>query len=191
MEKLKNLKNSSLVKFVIALFVVGVLTGFIFYLIYKPDITGYILNFKDLIINSHHNTYIYNILVVSSIFVLSISVIGIPIMIFYIFYEGMSIGFTFALFISINSFKGLLFYSIFFILTKVVFILVILYFSIIALRYVAKFLDSVISKNREELYKTIVFHFYRFVIIFLIILMNSTLIYLFANKILALCIGLI
>lgn len=140
-------------------------------------------SFKNLITTTHQNTFMSNIALISAIFVLSISIIGLPAIIFYIFYEGLSIGFTIGLFLGIYHFKGLLFYILFFILSKLLYILIMLYFSILSIRYLIKFVECIINKNRENLYKTIVYHFYRFIIVLLIIIVNSTLIYFLSNKI--------
>lgn len=188
---MKLLKNNFLVKFVVTLFFIGVVVGLLFYFAYKPDLSGNLEVFKELITSTHQNTFLSSIVIISAIFVLSISVFGLPAIIFYIFYEGLSIGYTFATFIWVYHIKGGLFYLLFILTSKLVFVLLVMYFVIISVRYIKKFLDHFFSKNREELYKTIVFHFYRFVIVLGITIINSLLIFFFSNKILLLVMGLI
>lgn len=183
---MKNIKENAIVKFVVALFLVGFITGFIFYLLYKPDMLANIDAFKTSVSTSHQNTYLYDTIKISSIFVLSISIIGLPILAIITFFEGMSIGFTFAVFISLFSFKGFLFYFLFVLICKLVFLIIFLYFTVISLSYVLKFLDSSINKNKEQITHSIVKEMYRFLIVFITVILNSTFIFLFGNKLVSL-----
>lgn len=188
---MKNIRDNAIVKFVVALLVIGLITGFIFFLLYKPDVASYIDAFKEFVSTSHQNTYLKDIILISGVFVLSVSIVGLPILAILIFYEGMTIGFALAVFISIDFLKGLLFYTLFMLICKVVFLLIFTYFTVISLSYVLKFLDASISKNREELSRTVLREMYRFLIVFVIVLLNSTFIYLFGNTIVGMFIGLI
>lgn len=179
---MKLLKNNFVVKFVVALFFIGVLVGFFFYLAYKPDLSGNIEAFKELVTSTHQNTFLSSLVLISAIFVLSISIIGLPAIVFYLFYEGLSIGYTLAAFMTIYHIKGAIFYLLFFLVSKLIFILIVFYFIIISLRYIMKFLDHFFSKNREELYQTIVYHFYRFVIVLGVTMANCLIIYLLSNR---------
>lgn len=188
---MKIFKNNFVVKFTVALFLIGILIGISYFLLYKPDVTSYVEEFKSLILSSKQNTFFTSLGIISFIFVASISIIGIPIVIFLIFYEGVSIGFTIATFFSIAHLKGLLFYVLFFLTCKAIFILAIGYFVVFSIRYAAKFIDAIKNKNKEALYRTIVYHFYRFLIVLTIVLVNSTLIYFFSNILIKKIIGLI
>lgn len=188
---MKILKNNNLVKFVVTLFFIGVLIGMIFFFVSRPDLSGNIGTFKELVSSTHQNTFLSSLVLISGIFVLSITVIGLPAIIFYIFYEGIAIGYTFASFIFLYHLKGGIFYLLFFVVSKLVYIVLVLYFAIQAIKYVSKFLDCFFSKNREELSRTIVIHLYRFGILFGATLLNSTIIYFLSNKIISLFINLI
>lgn len=188
---MKKIKESAIVKFVIALFLIGLITGLIFYFLYKPDVANYIDTFRDFIKTGHQNTYLLDGIIISSVFILSISCIGIPLLLILLFYEGMSIGFTLGVFLSIDFFKGIVFYSLFLVVSKLVFLACLLYLSIISLSYSMKFIDAMISKNKEDLHRSIVLELYRFLIVFLVVILNSTFLYLFGNKLVGLFIGLI
>lgn len=188
---MKLFRASFWTKFVVTLFVVGIVIGFLFYFSYKPDISGYLENFKDLLSKTRQNTFLISIILISSIFILSITIIGFPAIVFYIFYEGLSIGFTFAAFLSFYGIKGFLFYFIFFIFSKVIYILLMLYFSVLSIKFVIKIVNLIKSKRTEEMHKTIVYQFYRFIIVLFGIIINSFAIYLFSHKILRLFSGLI
>lgn len=188
---MKNLKNSFIVKFVGSLFLISVLIGIIFFFTYKPDLGTSLNDFKNLIDVTRQNTFLSNIISISSIFILSASIIGAPIIVLYIFYEGLSIGFTLAVFLFNYKIKGLIFYCLFFFISKFLFTIITLYFAVLSIKFVIKVLDSLVSKNKEEFYKTIVYQFYRFLIVILFVLVNSAIVYFFSNKIISLFINLI
>lgn len=188
---MKFLKNNFIVKFVVTLFFIGVLVGFVFYLAYKPDLSGYIGEFKNLLASTHQNTFLSSIVLISAIFVLSVSIVGLPAILFYVFYEGLAIGYTFAAFLWLYHLKGGLFYLLFVVTSKLIYLAIMIYFVILSIRYISKFLDSFFSKNREELYKTIVYHFYRFTIVLAVIIVNSIAIYFISNKLLETFINLL
>lgn len=186
-----NLKKHFMVKFVLALFVVGILFGIVVHFTYKTDISEMIVAFKSAVTTSKQNTFLSSIVIVSAIFVLSISVIGIPVVVFYLFYEGLALGFTMSIFASTFKLRGLFFYILYFLFSKSAFLLIIGYFSILSMKYSIKFIESLTSKNKETLYKTIVFHTMRYLIVLSVTLLNSTFIYLFSNKIVSLFLNLI
>ena len=188
---MKFFKNNFAVKFIVTLFLISLILGFLFYLAYKPDLLSYIDDFKSLITTNHQNVFLLNLGIISLIFILSLSIIGVPGIIFYIFYEGFSIGYTFGVFLVTFKLKGMLFYFLFILISKFLYIILMLYFSIMCLRFTYKLIDIFITKKREELYKTITYHFYRFIIIVLILVVNSVVIYFGANSILKLILGLL
>lgn len=188
---MKALKNNFLVKFILSLFIIGVVVGLFFFFTYKPDLAVNIEDFKSLIFDTHQNTFLPSILIILSIFITSISVIGIPAVIFYVFYEGLSIGFTWGIFMLNFKIKGFIFYLLFFVTSKLIYVAIMLYFVIISTKCAIKLVDAIMSKNKEELYRIVVYQFYRFLIVLFIIILNSTLVYLISNKLVSLFINLI
>lgn len=188
---MKIFKNNFVVKFVVTLFLFGIAVGAVAYLSFKPDITLYLDEFKSVVATGHNNVFILNLSILTGIFILSIVIAGIPLVLFYIFYEGLSIGYTIAAFMAYYSFKGVLFYLLFFIVIKLIYIIVILYFSIVSIRFAYNFGKYLYEKNKEGVYKVLRLEFIRYILIGIIILINSTLIYFLSNKIISLFIGLI
>lgn len=186
---MKNIKENAIVRFVVALLIVGFITGLLFYLLYRPDVMNEIVEFKNL--SGHQNIYLHSIFLISAAFILSITVVGLPILAFILFYEGMSIGFTLAAFLSAYSFKGLLFYVLFSIVTKMILLTAFLYFVIVSISYVFKFLDGLISKNNEGIMRAIVKELYRFLIVLGVIILNATIVTLIGDKLIGLFLGLI
>jgi stage II sporulation protein M len=188
---MKFFKNNFVVKFIIVLFLISIIFGLIAYFSYKPDLAGYLEDFKTNISSTNQNVFLLNLGLLALMFVLSISIIGIPLILFYIFYEGFSAGFTVGVFISIYKLKGLLFYLLFFLVSKLIFILLTLYFSIMCIRFSYHLIDAIIHKNKESLYRYLTNHFYRFTLLVVITLINSTIIYFFSNNILEHFLGLL
>ncbi len=180
---MKILKNNFVLKFVVTLFLVGLLIGLLTYINFKPDLSPYLNVFKENLSNTHQNTFLLNIVFISGIFILSLSVIGLPIICFYIFYEGLATGYTFATFIVAYGIKGALFYLLYFLLIKVIYLVLIIYFSTMAIRFIHKLIISIINKKNELLYSVIKYHFLRYLIILVINIINSCFIYFFSNRI--------
>ncbi len=180
-----------IVKFTVALFIVGITSGLIFYFAYKPDLANKITEFLESIPTTRINIILPSILSVSLVFISSISLIGNLILVFYLFYEGLTIGFTLGAFIGLYSLKGLLFYLLFIIFIKLITIIVLLYFSSMSFNYSIKFIEGITSKSKDTITRAIVNHFYRFLIVLIIMLSNGFLVYLLGNKIVSLFINLL
>lgn len=185
------IKNCSLVRFVIALFLFGLTIGIVVYFSFKPNLTEYINNFKNLIVSSPNNTFLLNVIIISSIFLLSLLIVGTPLIVFFIFYEGLSIGYTLSVFISFFGFKGALFYLLFFIVVNLIFVVLSIFFSIQSLNFSYKLVKNIIAKNIDKVYKMLIEHVLRYGIIVSICIINSLLTYLLSNKLISLFIGLI
>ena len=185
------LKNNFLVRFIVALFLFGIAIGIVVYFSFKPNLNACIEQFKNSVIVNHNNTFLLNILVISGIFLLSLFVIGMPLIIFYIFYVGLSVGYTLGVFISLYGFNGALFYLLFFIVVKLIFILLVLLFSFLSIRFSYKLVKNIIEKNIQKIYELIIEHFLRFGIVLVICIVNSFIIYLVSHKLISLFIGLI
>ena len=185
------IKDNSLVRFVVALFLFGIGVGAVVYFSFKPDLSTYIDQFKDYVVNTHSNTILLNLIVICAIFLLSLFVIGLPLVIFYIFYEGLTVGYTLAVFISLYGLKGALFYLLFFIVVKLIFILLVLLFSVLSIRFSYKLIKVLFEKNLEKTSKLILEHFSRFGIIIAVCIINSFIMFLTSHKLISLFIGLI
>ncbi len=188
---MKKLKNNFIVKVVVSLFIISVIIGLLTFLFYRPDLSLYFDEFIKEVSNSNQNVFLLNLGVLSLIFMASIIIIGVPVAYLYIFYEGFSIGFTIGVFVLTKGIKGLLFYLIFLFISKLIYIMIVLYFIIVSTRFSKNLIYYLIKKKRDDLFNSIILHFYRFLIVIIISLINSTLIYFFANKVLVLVLNLI
>ena len=183
---MKTHKAVYILKFAVLLFVFGIVLGSIIYLSYKPSLTFFFDEFKSTIFTSHNNVFLIDIGIITLIFIASITIIGMPLIVFYIFYEGLSLGYTLVAFFTYNSFKGVLFYILFFIIIKLIYIILVLYFSVISIKFSKEFLKNLVQKNKSEVFHNLYLHFLRYVIVLGATLVNSTFIYFFSNKLLTL-----
>ena len=117
--------------FLMIIFAIGIILGFIF-LIYLDESSKDLifLNINDWLQNLENtniNNIISHILILSSLFILSLFIVGLPLVLFFPFYNGFSLGFTLMTLIDIFGIKGLLYGLIYIIITKGLF----LFFSFI------------------------------------------------------------
>lgn len=188
---MKKLKNNSIIRFIVVLFLFGLCIGIVSYYSNKLDLSNYLLEFKNYVVNNHNNVFLLDIIVISSIFLLSLIVVGYPLVLTYVIYEGLSFGYTLCVFFNYYGFKGILFYFLFYLLIKLVFIIVILYQAYIGFKYARIVVKAIIDKNINSIYKSLFMHFIRYLIVLVIVIINSALIYFLSNKIISLFISLI
>ena len=181
---MKKIKINIIVKFVVTLFLLCTLLGIVFYFNSKPDLGLYIDSFMKRLSNTHQNVFILNIGVICLIFVSSLIVVGLPLSYLYLCYEGFTIGFTLCAFVSQNKINGLLFYILFLLLSKLIQIIINMFFIVTSTKYAVNIIPSLLNKNKEKIYRSLVYQFYRFAMILLLTILNSTFIYFFVNKIL-------
>lgn len=104
------------------IFAIGIILGFIF-LIYLDESSKDLifLNINDWLQNLNNtniNNIIPHVVVLSSLFILSLFIIGLPLVLFFVFYNGFSLGFTLMTLIDIFGIKSLLYGLIYVIVTK-------------------------------------------------------------------------
>lgn len=188
---MKFFKNNFIVRFIIALFLVGFLFGLIIYFTYKPNLTEYINQFKELIITSHNNSFLIYIIVLATLFISTLTIIGSPLILLYTFYEGLSISYTLCIFLSHSGIKGAIFYILFLILTKSIYILIMLYFSMLSIKFVKKIIEAFLNKDRDSLYSIITHHFLRFIIVLFVIIINGITVHFISTRIIKLFVFLL
>ncbi len=188
---MKRLKNSNVAKiFILTLLICGLLFGIIYFNLQndlnKSLITEKISDFANIIKTTNQNMILNHLLIIIILMFLAYSIIGMPLILFYLFYESTSIGFFLASIFSIYKIKGLLFGIIFIIISKLPFILFLIYISYIALKITKKLLRVLIFKENDSLYQLLKNLFLKLAIAIITILIYDLFLYFFANKILKL-----
>lgn len=180
--------NKTLLKFLISLLFIGIITGIIVYIKQPSIIKTSIINELDLLDitlkEARQNNFIYHLIIFSIIILLSLSVVGLPIMIFYLFYEGISAGFLIASFFHYKKVPGLFYAGIFTLINKLIFYLIIIYLIIGTIRYSKKMIISFKTKN-NLIQEHVFLMFIKNIFGLIIMLLYDVFLFYLGNKILA------
>lgn len=188
--KLKDNSSTFLIKFLFGLLIIAFLFGVYIFLnldtSVKEGIITSLSNIKTSI-NEPQNFIIIHSIILCVLFVLSLSVFGSILVLFYNFYEIASFGFFIASMIKYKGISGLLFGTGVFICNKLVWLLIISYLCIISITYSISF----IQKLHTDKSTIIIKHIKRLSILLGITLINETLIYFLSNKIISILLFLL
>ena len=137
---------------------IGIVSGIVFLNIASEDAKEIILlninNYLQNINNYHINNILLHLIILSSLVISTFFIIGIPLGMFYLFYNGFSIGFIISSFINIFGINGFIYGLIYIVITKVIFIML---FSILIynlIRVSKLVLDKIINKEsiKDKIY---------------------------------------
>lgn len=178
--------NKKVFIFLSIILAIGIISGILFLIFLNEASKELIfLNINEYIQNINNykiNNIFMDIIILSSIIILSIFIIGIPISIFFVFFNGFSIGFIISSLSSIFGFKGLIYSIIHVIINKFIF-LFFLYFLLLALYKITLILIKY-WVHKEKINKDELMHlFKKMVLCLLIILLYDLVLYFFGNKI--------
>ena len=123
---IKNHKNYLL--FVVIIIGIGILAGILYYQFLdstnKNTIALTITNYKSY----KFNNALKDLIIMSLLLVLSFFVIGIPLSIFYLFYESLSLGFLLNIFFANFKIKGIIYFFLYFVINKLLVLLLMILF---------------------------------------------------------------
>ena len=146
--------NKKFYLFLSIIFVIGLILGVIF-LIYLDEASKDILflNINEWlqgISDFNINNIVLHIIILSSMFLLSIFLMGIPFVLFFAFYNGFSVGFTVTSLTSIFGIKGLLYGIIYVIITKGIYLFFLSIIIVSLLRVSLIILKSIFNKENID-----------------------------------------
>lgn len=182
--KFKWLKsNRSIIKFLVMLFITSILVGIYLYLskekLIKESINTELIKMINNLDITRQNNILNHLLIMIVISVLSLTIIGLPIILIYFLYEGVSIGFLLSSFINYSPIKGMLFGTIFIIISKIIYIAILIYLLTNTLKYTKSFLKRLkIAKNELIINQVI-----KILFCITITLINDIILYFIGNKI--------
>ena len=144
--------NKKLYLFLGIIFTIGIILGVIF-LIYLDESSKelILLNINEWlqsIESSHINNIISHIVILSSLFILSLFIIGIPFVLFFVFYNGFSIGFMITSLINIFGIKGLLYGIMYVLITKGIYLFFLSIFIMSLIKIANLFIKRIFSGER-------------------------------------------
>lgn len=182
--KFKWLKsNRSIIKFLLMLFITSILVGIYLYLskekLIRESINTEIIKMINNLDITRQNNILNHLLIMIVLSVLSLTIIGLPIILIYFLYEGVSIGFLLSSFINYSPIKGMLFGTIFIIISKIIYITILIYLLTNTLKYTKNFLKRLkMAKNELIINQVIKISFCT-----TITLINDIILYFIGNKI--------
>ncbi len=120
--------NKKYLIFVGIILLIGFISGIIYYNLLtnsiKESISNTIINYN----NFRYNGIIKDLIITSLLLVTSFFIIGIPLSLFYLFYEGLSLGLVFNIFLVNFKFNGLLYSLIYFLINKFLVLFIMVFF---------------------------------------------------------------
>ena len=170
--------------FMLVILIIGIITGIVFVIMLDEatkeilflNINEFLQNFS----NTNINGGLMHLVILSSLLILSIFLVGGPLLIFYMFYNGFSIGFVVSSITYIFGIKGMLYGSIYILISRLVYIIVLIIFNVNLFKIIKCNIDSLVYKkgNKESLSV-----FYKRSIVFIgIILINDVILYFGGGK---------
>ena len=182
--KFKWLKsNRSVIKFLLMFFITRILVGIYLYLskekLIRESINTELIKMINNLDITRQNNILNHLLIMIVLSVLSLTIIGLPIILIYFLYEGVSIGFLLSSFINYSPIKGMLFGTIFIIISKIIYITILIYLLTNTLKYTKNFLKRLkMAKNELIINQVIKISFCT-----TITLINDIILYFIGNKI--------
>ncbi len=182
--KFKWLKsNRSIIKFLVMLFITSILVGIYLYLskekLIKESINTELIKMINNLDITRQNNILNHLLIMIVISVLSLTIIGLPVILIYFLYEGVSIGFLLSSFINYSPIKGMLFGTIFIIISKIIYITILIYLLTNTLKYTKSFLKRLKTAKNELIINQVI----KILFCITITLINDIILYFIGNKI--------
>lgn len=131
---------------------IGLISGIIYYILLNSDIKSSI---SDTLVGYNkfrYNAIIKDLIIMSFLLVTSIFLIGIPFSLFYLFYEGMSLGLILSMFFVNFKLSGL-FYVIFYIVINKLLVLLLMSFFIKKMINVGRLVVGIFIYRKDNLVK--------------------------------------
>ena len=180
-------RHKSLLLFIAILFLFGVVTGFLFYFKQESSV-------KETVSLSLTNLFQNNVFTIKNIFYHFIILlivcstlfcfIGLPILVIYIFFEGLTIGFILPIFFSLFKINAILYFLLYFLLVKFFFVFLLFMLFVKSIYYLKSYLIC-LKKKSYDFIKSLKY----IVVLIFIILMNDCFVYFVSNRILILLLG--
>lgn len=134
------------------LFTIGLILGIIF-LVYLDESSKEIilLNINEWLQgleNTHLNNILPHIIILSSLFILSLFLVGLPLILFFVFYNGFSIGFMLMALVDIFGIKGILYGIIYTLISKGIYLFLLFIFIITMIKIVVILFKNYFKKEK-------------------------------------------
>lgn len=180
--------NKKIYLFISVIFAIGIVGGTLF-LIYLDESSKelLLLNINEWLQgldSSNINNIFSHLLIISSLCVLSLFIVGIPLVLFFIFYSGFSIGFMLSSLVNIFGIKGLIYGIVYIVITKGIFLFFFLILALSLIKLSIILLKRLIKPSSDKENLGILFK--RIILCIAIILLSDILIYFGGAKLITL-----
>jgi hypothetical protein len=183
--------NKNNLKFSIVLAIIGIIIGVVLYTKQtnevKLGITTKLMELAENITTTKQNSILFHLALISILLILSLTAFALPAIIFYYFYEFVSIGYLLSSLVYYKKVSGLLFGSIFVVINKVLFLMVLTYFLINSINYTKRFLTNLKGTKNDIITNQL----YKGIFVLSIIFINDIFLHFVGNKLLSIFIFLI
>lgn len=171
--------SKKLYLFMSIVLVIGIITGVVF-VIMLDEATKEILflninNFLQSFAASNISILVQHLVILSTLLILSIFLIGGPLVIFFMFYNGFTIGFIISSITCIFGIKGILFGVLYVIISKLVFVVLFIIFSVNLFKIVKCVIDYLVYKKRNK--ESLVMFMKRSIVFIGIIMISDVILY--------------
>ena len=188
-------KRVVLLIFLCVIFIISLLVGIVIYIKCSNDVKilleNSLLNLKYDLLNNHINNIFNHLLIIFIIIILSLSIIGYFSGIIYLFYEGLSIGFTMSFLVSNYGIKGFIFCIIYNGLFKIIFLLLFIFLLCKLYDLVKNIIVYFLSKKRIRIFDNVKKIIKSIILIIIFILIFDLTIYIFGNFLLKIIVNVL
>lgn len=155
LSKLKTNLDRNKLLFLTILLLIGIITGTILfvtlnnndYLLVKEELNNYFTNLKNINLNKYIvGSLISNMSLIVIIWLLGISVIGIPVVLFIYFFKSFEIGFTISSFIAVYNLKGIIL-ALLFVIFQLIFFIGLIIVTIYSINLSSNIVSTILKKK--------------------------------------------
>jgi len=145
-------QNKKYIRFILSIVLVGILLGFIYYHFLNAETKINISNTLIEYDNFRYNFIIKDLIIMSLILVLSFFVIGVPLSIFFLIYESLSIGFLINIFFVTFGLKGFIYILIYIFFNKLITFILMIIFIQKAIN-IGRYIIGMFIYKKDEVFK--------------------------------------
>lgn len=156
---------------------IGFISGIIYYFFLNKDIKINIIESIANYDNFHYNSIIKDLIITSLILVTSIFIIGIPLSLFYLFYEFFSLGFMLSVFFVCFKISGIFYFLLFVIFNKLLVMLLMILFIKKTLNISRFILGNIVYKRNSAVKKNLLINLNNSIYLIVFILICNIIIY--------------
>lgn len=176
--------NKKLYLFISIVLIIGIIVGIVFVTMLDESSKEILfLNINEFLQNidkSNMEVLVMHLVILSTLLVTSLLLLGGPLIIFFLLYNGFTIGFIISSITCIFGIKGLLFGLIYVIISKLIFLILLIIISVNLFKIVKCIIDYIVyKKNNKELFTT---YIKRCIIFISIVILNDIILYFWGLK---------